>query len=228
MDDVLIDASLVKDPDAANELGPGPQAIADEDLAGSRFLLVRRAVEPIQYDGGRGGAVALGCVFQPAPDARFAWARIALKLTIPPGVRLLDVGPREVREQEPVRFTVDAKGKLGVSQGPFTGAVEDGLRREFVVYHCQVQGSGDGTALALWSFKENPHRQDGLGPEQVLTLSVAATGRVTGQVTVSARLVRGGLSRALDTLRDLVLAPAEQRYPIGFDVPREGRRSYFG
>jgi hypothetical protein len=84
-----------------------------------------------------------------------------------------------------------------------------------------VQGSGEGTSLARWDFRENPDRRDGLGQEQVLTLTLAVTGRVTGSVIVSARLARAGLRGTIEAMRDMILGPQphERFYPMAFDIP---------
>lgn len=219
---LLIDEPLTPDPDADEELGPGDlEAIADEDLKGSRLLLVRRAVEAVELDGAPGGAVQFACTFQPARDARFTWARLLLRLDTPPGVRVIDLAPRVVRENEPVRFTLDRSGKISlVYQGAEAG-VERGTHKEYSVYNCSIQGSGEGTALARWDFNESPHLKDGLGREQVLALTVPVTGPVTATVTVNARLARKGLRARIEAIRDLVLGarPGERHYPISFEIP---------
>jgi hypothetical protein len=219
---VLLDAPLVPDPYAAEEMGPADaEAIADENLKGSRLLLVRRAVEPVDIAGVPGGAVELVCTFQPAPGSRFASARLLLKLTGPQGVRIADLEPRQVREQEPVKFVLDRKGKLGLKVLKAEAGAEAGVRMEYAVYHCAVTGSGQATPLARWDFTENPHRKDGLGAEQSLALTLPVTGRVTGTVSVTARLIRPGLRGALEAVRDLILGPGPDRhYPIHFDIPQ--------
>lgn len=87
---LLIDAPLVPDPDAEEEMGPGDlEPIADEDLRGSRLLLVRRAIEPIDLEGTPGGVVQLACTFQPAQGTRFTFAQFRLRLVIPAGIRII-------------------------------------------------------------------------------------------------------------------------------------------
>jgi hypothetical protein len=220
-DEILVDADLVPDPDADDELGPGQaEKVADEELKGSRLLIVRRAAEVIELDGVRGGAVELVCTFQPAGATRFTWARVQLRLESPPGVHIVDIAPRQVRDAEPVQFTIDRKGSLGVKKVAEAG-VEVGAQKKYAVYHCAVQGSGEGTSLAWWEFRESPHRKDGLGPEQALVLTLPQTGTFHGTVVVNARVARAGLRGSLEAIRDLVTgthAP-QRRYPITFDVP---------
>lgn len=218
---VLVDAALVPDPDAGEELGPTDvEAIADEELKGSRLLLVRRAVEPVDLGGTPGGAVEFACTFQPGRGTRFTWARLLLRLKSPEGVRIVDLAPREVRENEPVRFTLDRSGKLSLSYQVVEAGLEAGRQKEFSVYQCSVHGSGEGTALARWDFNESPHRKDGIGREQPLALTLPVTGRVTGTVSVSARCVRQGLRGSIEALRDMILGgPDEQHYPISFEIP---------
>jgi hypothetical protein len=215
----LIDVPLVPDPDADEELGPGDaKAIADEDLKGTRLLIVRRAIEPIHINGTPGGMVTLVSTFQPAPHTRFIWARLLIRLTSPQRAKIVDLAPREVRENEPVRFTINDKGKLGIEYKMAKAGVESGVQKEFSSYHCTVQGSGESTAVARWDFKENPHRKDGLGSEQILVLTLPVTGIVTATVSLSARLAHPGLRGSIETLRDLILGPDVRHYPIGFKI----------
>ncbi|HLM67702.1 MAG TPA: hypothetical protein VK358_09255 [Longimicrobium sp.] len=226
--ELLVEAPLVPDPDERRELYRGggehddPETLSDADLQGSRLLLVRRAVEGIDLDGRPGGVVEIACVFQPAEGTRFSWARVVLRLTDPVGVRVLDLAPREVREGEPVKFTVDGKGKLGLKYQIAEAGAERSVRREFAVYHCAVQGSGEGTSLARWDFTENPHARDGIGREQVLALTLPVTGTVSGTLTANARLARAGLRGRIDRVRDLVLGGGvhERRYPVSFQLPQ--------
>ena len=216
---LLVDAPLAPDPDADEELGPrDAAAIADEDVRGSRLLLVRRAAESIEVDGAVGGAVQIACTFQPTHGSRFVWARLLLRLQSPEGIYIVDLAPREALD-EPVQFTVDNRLNLGVSNVLEVGT-ELGVQREFAAYHCRVQGSGESTALARWDFSENPGTRAGLGREQVLSLTLPATGEVAGTVRASARLSRGGLLGGVDAVRDLILGPHEGQYPIRFVIPR--------
>lgn len=219
--DVLIDSPLEPDRDATEELGPADvQPIADEDLKGSRLLLVRRAIEAVDIDGCPGGAVELACTFQPAENYRFASARLVLKLTTPAGVRFVDVQPVEVPEDEPVKFVLDRKGKLSLKYWNIKGGSEAGVRIEYETYHCVVTGAGQGTQLARWDFKENPHRRDGLRAAHALAFTVLSVGTVTGEVIVTARLARPGLAGAVDAIRDLILGSREgQHYSVHFDIP---------
>lgn len=221
---LLIDAPLVPDPDADEELGSADiDAIADEDLKGSRLLLVRRASEPIDMEGIPGGVVQLACTFQPGQGARFTFAQFRLRLVTPDGIRIVDLAPRSLDDPNPVEVTLNRKGQLGVTglPVPIEPSVEIGTSKKYARYHCRVLGAGAGTNLARWDFKENPDRRDGIGPEQVLTLTLPVTGRVTGSVIVSARLVRPGLRGSIESIRDMILGPKpnERFYPIAFEIP---------
>lgn len=232
-DEILIDAPLVPDPDADEEMGPGgAEAIADEDLRGSRFLLVRRAIEAIDISGTQGGAIKFACTFHAAAGTRFVEARLALRLTEPPGVSIHDLAPREVRENEPVRFNLDEKGKLSLGYAKVGAEFgqESGTTTEFAIYHCAVKGSGENTMLARWDFIENPHKQDGIGHEQVLALTIPVIGQVVGNISVSARLVRPGLKGTWDAIREMVVGEQERNYPVFFTIPlktRSGILSWF-
>jgi len=217
---ILIDAPLAPDPDPLEELGPAdPEAIADEELKGCRLLLVLRAVEPVRIGSTPGGALELTCTFHPAPGCRFTTATMLLRLTSPGGVRIADLAPQEVKEAEPVRFTVDDRGKLGVKYSPLEAGAESGSRLEYAVYHCSVQGSGAGTALARWDFTENEHRKDGISREQVLALTLPVTGRGAGTITLAARVARPGLGGQWEAIRDLVLGPDQRHYDLAFEIP---------
>jgi len=227
--EILIDAPLVPDTDADEEMGSGnTETITDNDVRGSRFLLVRRAVEAIDISGTPGGAIKFACTFHAVPGTRFVEARLALRLNEPPGVYINDLAPREVRENEPVRFKLDDKGQLSLGYAKLGAEFgqESGTSKEFAVYHCAVKGSGENTALALWDFAENPHKQDGIGHEQVLALTIAATGRVAGTLSVSARLARPGLKGTWDAIREMVIGTDERNYPVSFTIPPKARSGF--
>src|SRR5262245_52765027 len=102
-DEVLLDSELSPDQFADDELaGHDLEPIADEDMRGSRLLLIRRAIESLEVAGSPAGAVQIACTFQPASGCRFTTARISMRFTTPPGLRILDVAPRVTRENEAV------------------------------------------------------------------------------------------------------------------------------
>jgi len=222
-DDLLIDSSLVPDADADQEMGADAEVLTDDDVRGSRLLLVRRGVEAIDVDGNPAGLVQFACTFQPAEGARFASAQFRLRFTTPSGLRIIDVAPRVVDDPHPVEFTLNRKGQLTIKTVAAEPSAEIGTSKTYVRYHCLVQGSGEGTNLARWDFRENPDRRDGIGPEQILTLTIPARGSIAGEVLVAARLVRRGLSGAAGAVRDLVLGPrpTERSYPIALEIPAQ-------
>ncbi|MDJ0702472.1 MAG: hypothetical protein QNJ46_04250 [Leptolyngbyaceae cyanobacterium MO_188.B28] len=219
---LLIDAPLVADPDADEELGPDvAEPIADEDLRGSRLLLARRVVTPIEINGESGGLVELSCTFQPAYETRFTWARLTMMLKTPAGIRIAGLEPRAIQDPRPVKFTVDDKGTLGLKYAPTELGVEQSIQKEYEVYHCAVQGSGIGTAKARWDFRENEHRQDGLGTDQGLLLTLPVTGRVSGLVLVNARLARSGVGGVLSAVRDMILGAEQRDYSFSVEIPEK-------
>lgn len=220
-DELLIDSALIPDSDADQELGADVEALSDADLQGSRLLVVRRGVEPIDVDGTPAGLVQLACSFQPADGARFASAQFRLRFRTPDGVRILDLAPRVIDDPNPVELTLNRKGQLSVKAVAVEPSAEISATKKYVRYHCTVQGSGEGTNLARWDFRENPDRRDGIGREQVLTVTLSVTGPITGEVLVSARLARPGLGGAVDAVRDLILGPrpTERSYPITLNIP---------
>jgi hypothetical protein len=213
---LMVNAPLVPNPDASHEMGPESETIGDTDILGSRLLLVLEQVAGGEHEGRPYGVVKLVCTFQPAPGARFSWARLTLRLDTPPDVRIMDLVPREAREGEPVQRILVDRRRFGL-RTPQAGA-ETSSRSEFAVYHSTVKASGISRPNAVWDFTENPFRKDGIGHEQVLELTVPAWGRVTGTLSASARLVRGGL---VHRIRDLVLpeGPHQRRYPVSFEIP---------
>lgn len=217
---LLIDAPLLADADADEELGPGDATpIADEDLRGSRLLLAKKSVTPIQIDGQSGGLIKLSCTFQPAYNTRFTWARLRILLQTPEDIHIVDLAPQEIQDSQPVKITVDDKGTLGLTYAPAEASVEQSIQKEYEVYHCTVRGSGITTAKARWDFRENEHRQDGLGTEQTLALTLPVTGKVTGIVLLNARLARSGVGSVLDAIRDLILGDGEMDYSFVMEIP---------
>lgn len=218
----LIDLPLVPDSDADEEMGPADmEAIADEDLRGSRLLLTRRTAEPIEIEGQVGGLVEFLCTFQPAYGTRFLWASLTLRFHTPDGIKLIDLAPRAVNDEEPVQFTINEKGMLGLEHKPAKIGVETEVKKTLASYSCIVQGSGISTAVARWDFRENPHKRDGLGAEHQLVTTLSVTGQVKGAVSVSARLARPGLSGNLTALRDMIIGPGKRTYDIEFEIPEK-------
>lgn len=214
--EVLLDEALVPDPDAGRELGPDSEALGDAEIRGSRLLVVREEVAGGEYEGQPYGVVKLVCSFQPAPGTRFSWARLTLRLDAPPGVRILDLVPREAREGEPVRRILTDRRRFGL-RNPLLGT-ETSSRAEFAVYHSTVKGSGIGRPNAIWDFTENPIRKEGVGHEQVLELTLPGWGRFGGTLSASAHLVSGELRHRI---RDLILPrqPHQRQYPVTFQIP---------
>src|ERR1043165_6657866 len=98
----LIDSPLIPDPDADQELGTEAEALSDDDLRGSRLLLDRRRVEPIEIEGTAAGLVQLACTFQPADGARFVSAQFLLRFKTPAGLRIVDLAPHVIDDPNPV------------------------------------------------------------------------------------------------------------------------------
>ena len=144
-DSLLIDAPLISDPDADEELGATDiEAVADEDLRGSRLLLVRRAIEPIDLEGTPGGVVQLSCTFQPSQGARFSFAQFRLRLKTPDGIKIIDLAPRTLDDPTPVEFTLDRKGKLSISNLPVPVEPSVEKRNQQEVREIPLPGTGRG------------------------------------------------------------------------------------
>jgi len=232
----LFEAPLVPDPDADEELGPGGpgdgERLADEDVKGSRILLVRRAIEPVDLNSGAGAAAALACTFHAAPGARFSFARVQVDLSSPAGAVFLDIAPKEVRANEAVQFTVAREGKIGISYAGAEAGASTGQERTFTVYPCLVRGSGATSTRALWDLRENQHSADGIGHEQVLVLTLGVVGAVEADILINARLIRPGLPGRLDAIRDMILGPAVGSGPrakLRFEIPEAApKKRFFG
>jgi hypothetical protein len=61
-----------------------------------------------------------------------------------------------IQDSNPVEFTFDNTGKLGIELPFLQGNVESGLQKKYTTYHCRVQGSGVGTNMVRWDFREDP------------------------------------------------------------------------
>ncbi len=215
---VLIDEELLPDPYASEELGSAPmEAIADEELKGCRFLLIIQAIEAIKCNDTVGGAIKLACAFHPPPSGiRFVQARLHLKLTAPDGVKIIDLQPREGKGQ-PIEITINEKGTVEFGYGGFKASGGEDTTFKFTYKHPLIQGSGAGTALALWNFVEDPTIQEGLPGEQILALTLPLTGKIVGEVTLAAKVAREGIRGAL---LDLILSNGiTRKYPVSFEVP---------
>ncbi|MEL6940487.1 MAG: hypothetical protein AAFO84_14995 [Cyanobacteria bacterium J06598_1] len=219
---LLIDLPLVADEDADEELGSlAATAIADEDLQGSRLLLALKSVRPIDIEGMPGGLIEISCTFQPGYNTRFTWARLTVMLQSPEGVKIVDLAPREIKDEQPVKISVDSKGSLGLKKAPAEASLDKTVKEEYEVYQCLVRGSGESTAKARWDFNENDHRQSGLGTEQTLVMTLPVTGKVSGLVLMNARLARSGVEGALSAVRDLVVGARQRDSTFSVEIPKE-------
>lgn len=217
---VLLDEELIPDPDADLELsGADVEPVADEDVRGCRLLVVQRSAEPVEIDGKSGGAIQLFCTFQPGPQTRFTSASLLLKLISPNGIHIHSIAPRTVQEGQPIQFTINQKGHLGLKYSPIEANAETSRGTQFSVYHCSVQGSGEGTSIARWIFAENPQRRDGIGREQALAVVVPITGTVKGTLQIYSQIKRPGLQGAKDKVRDLVLQSPNREYAFSITIP---------
>ena len=79
--------------------------------------------------------------------------------------------------------------------------------------------AGAGTSLARWDFRENPFVRNGLGQDESLSLTLPFRGKVSAEVRVAARVARGGLSGAIERVRDHIFHPSAKRYTISFEIP---------
>jgi hypothetical protein len=221
-DIVLVDAPLIADPDATQEMSSAVvELIADEELRGCRLLIVRKMIESVAINGVPGGVIQLGCTFQPAVGLRFVSARVMLRLTTPKGLQVIDLSPSHVADPAPVEFTLGKKGNISLKALLGEPGIEMEVSKKYTKYHCQIQGAGIGTSLARWEFKENPDRNDGLGPEQVLALTLPTTGQVAADLIVNARVERAGLAGYAQAIGDLIIGgpTINHSYSILLDIP---------
>jgi hypothetical protein len=179
-DDLLIDAKLIADPEADEEMSSSDaEQLTDEEIYGSRLLLVKRAVEAIDSDGESGGAIQISCEFHPAENTRFSWAQVSLTLESPAEAKFISVQPDVVSDAAPVNFQISRNGKLTLGYPDYAGIEAGGEKqKQYAIYHNLVRGSGEGTAKAIWTFTENPHTQAGLGQKNILAITVPVTGTV--------------------------------------------------
>jgi hypothetical protein len=222
-DDLLIDVRLIPNPDADEEMsGNDIEKLSDEEIRGSRFLLVKRAVEIIDINGQNGGAIQLSCEFQPAENTRFTWGSISLTLISPNGAKFISVQPEVIKDGNPVNFQIKGNGKITLGYADIAGAeVSREKQKQFVVYENLVQGTGEGTAKAVWIFKENTGKS-GLTPRNILSFTIPTTGIVKAELSVNCRVVRSGIAGVVDKLRDLIIEPVGlEKHQVTFQIPTE-------
>ena len=220
---VLIDAPFMPDPVADREMGnDASEQIADEWLRDCRLTIVRRVIEPITLPQGPGGVVRFACTFQPGstPNLRFGSAQISLRLNTPADVTISALQPQSIVDEQPVEFTLETTGKLGLKGFTHLPGVETGIDQKtgmkYASYHCRVTGSGESSRMARWILVEDPIRKDGIGNTVELAVTLPVTGEVTASLSVSARLLQTGLAGDLERFRNLILRrhPQERTYPI--------------
>ena len=205
--DVLLDAALVPDPDESREMSVRPKAeqVSDEDVAGSRILIVRRDLGLRKPRQGGGAGVELQCSFQPAEGTRFVSGRVLVQLREPQDATFIDIAPTIIREPVKVNISYEANGKISVGYkkiitGESGGKAGRGL--EYGSYICFVKGTGATSRRARWDFTEDTHLKTGIGLDQVLAMTLPASKEVTANLTVTAVLAKAGIVGAL---RDMVL-----------------------
>jgi hypothetical protein len=212
----LFSGALVVDPSSLREMRPGAGATLVDaiDARDARILIVRRAWEA--GDAAQDGTVAvrLQCSFHAPPGSRYTRARVVLKLTEPRDAVFFDISPHEVKEPTTVEVSRASKLKLSVKLGSLGVSVEPGgessTKSTRTSYVCRVQGSGDSTPRAQWTFEELDGSEEGIGLDQIVTMIVPSGSPVKAELLVTARLARRGLPGALDMIigrQDEVMKP---------------------
>jgi hypothetical protein len=206
-DKILLDAPLLPDPDSIREMGIRPPAeqVTDADVAGSRILIVQRDLGLHKPRDGGGAAVELACSFHPAAGARFVSGRVLLQLQRPVDATFIDIAPEQIVEPVKVTISYAADGKITVGYKKIATGETGGETKEELEYGsfiCFVRGSGTASRRAIWDFSEDPHLKLGIGLNQVLAMTVPASGVVAGSLTVTAVLAKSGF---IGAVRDLVL-----------------------
>lgn len=222
----ILNLPLIPDPHADQEMATrSVSTISDTELAGCRILVVCQTLKTENFENGPGAVIQLNCTFQPTVGMRFSYAQFWLQLQSPSGIYFLDIAPKVIDDPNPVEFSFDRKGSISFKSLPLPvePSLELGAGMKYTRYHCLVQGSGVGTELARWDFRENPARKDGIGLEQLLSFTLPITGKIEGKVMVSARVARPGLQGAVDAFRDLILGNRmeDRAYPFQLDIPAE-------
>jgi hypothetical protein len=227
----LLEIALDPDPVADAELGPGDESLmTDDEVAGSRLIIVRRAVEPIDPASGKGGVLGLGCTFHAAAGARYIFAQVRVDLISPAGAVFADIAPRHVTADDAVKITVKRNGELSLGREPVKAGVGGACEIESVYYPSLVEGSGGHARYALWRMRENGETRQGIGLDHFLAMTVPEAGDYEAEVTVTAQLARSGLAGIADAFRALTGRPTQQVLParFRFSVPRaRSRQSWF-
>lgn len=207
---VLVEEDLVADENADVELGGAPASAdrpGDDEIHGSRFTLVRHAVEPVGEGEGAVLVVVLEASFQPAPGTRFSSAQVEISLFMPPEAIFADLAPREVREAEPVVFTLKSGATLNLGIKRVEAGVGRDATTEVSRYHCQVIGTGIGSRRVRWTLYENEAATDGIGSHQRFVIALSGHGPFELEAMTSCSLVRQGLVGIPGRVRELILGP---------------------
>jgi hypothetical protein len=213
---VLLDAQLVPDPDAAAEMGVAPaQLLTDDDIAGSRILIVKRDRGLKGRRAGGGAMLEIECSFHPAPGTRFISARVTVKIIDPRDAAFLDIAPKEIKDPVKVEYSCEPDGKITLDLGMLS--IEPSLaahtKLEYDSYICRVKGSGETTQRAIWDFEEDQNLKVGIGLNQALAMTVPSAHAVNGELNVSATLARNGV---IGVVRDLVLGKKKPQDKFNF------------
>jgi len=204
--EILLDAELVGDPDAIRELGAAPplELLTDEDITGSRILIVKRDRGLQKPRDGGGAMVELDCAFQPAEGTRFVSGRVTVQIVQPQGVMFIDIAPTEIKEPVKVTYSLEPSGKISLGLGKLSIEPSVSAKRqlEYDSFTCRVKGSGAGSLRAIWDFAEDNILKQGIGAHQALAVTVPASDTVRAELLVKATLAKNGLFGAA---RDLVL-----------------------
>ena len=230
-DSPLLEIALAPDPVAEAELGPeDDRLMTDDEVAGSRLILTRRAVEPIDPATGAGGVLGLGCTFHAAEGARYTFAQVRVDLISPAGAVFTDIAPRRVAADDAVKITVKRSGELTLGFEPIEAAMGGERAFESVYYPSLVEGSGGHASYALWRMRENGQTRQGIGLDHFLAMTVPGVGEYEAEVTVTAQLARSGFAGIADAFRALTGRPYQRIPPakFRFSVPlARSRRPWF-
>jgi hypothetical protein len=215
---VLLDAQLVPDPDSTLEMGvTRAELLTDEDIAGSRILIVKRKRGLKKPRDGDRAMTEIECTFHPAPTTRFVSARVTVKILAPQDATFLGVAPTIVSDPVKVEYNHEPNGKISIKVGVLSVAptIAAHTKLEYDSYICHVRGSGEGSRRAIWDFDEDRNLKLGIGLSQALAMTVPSAHAVRGELNVSASLARNGV---IGAVRDMVLGKSRPEDTFNFMV----------
>ncbi len=212
---LLVDEALAPDPDEAQELSganAGDPVLLQETVRKARIQVRQHDYDVLDGPEGLVTATAFTVTFHATGDAVVSDAVVSFEFREPTDARILDLHPKLTLDEAAQKITVTRSGGLSVAGSGLKASGEVKRQSAFEVTPRIVQGSGLGSAQALWSFKAAPG-DTGVPLSTRLALSLAGEGPFAVDLDVQARVTDGSLAAKLDRAQELIFGLTLQ--PIG-------------